>query len=193
MWLNFNWKASAPACIDFDSTRLTHICAKTPNNYWFGLWGVAWSVLNHYSGQCWNIFNSNSKKTFSEILRKYHNSHSRKCIWKYRCEVAAILLRPQCVKWNINRHGWWWHLVVMDNHFMMRSSNGKKNPRYWPRGAGNHRSPVNSSHKGQWRGPLMFSLICTWLSNLNSHCSDPYIWFTCEQNKTSIEFVHITS
>ena len=26
--------------------------------------------------------------------------------------------------------------------------------------AGIHRSPVNSPHKGQWRGALMFSLIC---------------------------------
>ena len=27
-----------------------------------------------------------------------------------------------------------------------------------------HRSPVNSTHKGQWRGALMFSLICTWIN-----------------------------
>ena len=35
-------------------------------------------------------------------------------------------------------------------------------PRYWPFVRGIHRSPVNSLHKGQWRGALMFSLICTW-------------------------------
>ena len=29
---------------------------------------------------------------------------------------------------------------------------------------GNHRSPVNSPHKGQWREILMFSLICTWIN-----------------------------
>ena len=34
-------------------------------------------------------------------------------------------------------------------------------PRYWPFVRGIHRSPVNSPHKGQWRGALMFSLICT--------------------------------
>ena len=28
--------------------------------------------------------------------------------------------------------------------------------------AGNPRSPVNSPHKDQWRGVLMFSLICAW-------------------------------
>ena len=33
-------------------------------------------------------------------------------------------------------------------------------PRYWPFVRGIHRWPVNSSHKGQWRRALMFSLIC---------------------------------
>ena len=30
--------------------------------------------------------------------------------------------------------------------------------------AGNKRTPVNSPHKEQWRGALMFSLICTWIN-----------------------------
>ena len=33
---------------------------------------------------------------------------------------------------------------------------------YWPFVEGIHRSPVNSPHKGQWRGALMFCLICAW-------------------------------
>ena len=41
--------------------------------------------------------------------------------------------------------------------------------RYWPFVRGIHRSPVNSPHKSQWRGPLMFSLIWarinSWLNN----------------------------
>ena len=40
---------------------------------------------------------------------------------------------------------------------------------YWPIVWGIHRSSVNSSHKGQWRGALMFSLICActngWVNN----------------------------
>ena len=36
--------------------------------------------------------------------------------------------------------------------------------RYWPFVRGIHRSPVNSLHKGQWRGALMFSIICAWLN-----------------------------
>ena len=38
--------------------------------------------------------------------------------------------------------------------------NWKHFARYWPFVRGIHRSPVNSPHKGQWRGALMFTLIC---------------------------------
>ena len=42
-------------------------------------------------------------------------------------------------------------------------------PRYWQFVRGIHRSPVNSPHKGQWRGALKFSLICArinaWVNN----------------------------
>ena len=31
--------------------------------------------------------------------------------------------------------------------------------------AGNSSVPVNSPHKGQWRGALMFSLICAWIND----------------------------
>ena len=36
--------------------------------------------------------------------------------------------------------------------------------RNWPSVRGIHRSPVNSPHKGQWRGALMFPLICVWIN-----------------------------
>ena len=35
---------------------------------------------------------------------------------------------------------------------------------YWTFLRGIHRSPVNSAFKGQWRGALMFSLICAWIN-----------------------------
>ena len=41
--------------------------------------------------------------------------------------------------------------------------------RYWPFVRGIHRSPLNSPHKVQWRGALMFSLFCAringWVNN----------------------------
>ena len=49
------------------------------------------------------------------------------------------------------KRAWWCHQM---EHF----------PRYWPFVRGIHRSPVNSPHKGKWRGALIFSLICAWIS-----------------------------
>ena len=44
--------------------------------------------------------------------------------------------------------------VIKLNHF----------PRHWPFVRGIHRSPLNSPQKCQWRGALMFSLICAWIN-----------------------------
>ena len=38
-------------------------------------------------------------------------------------------------------------------------------PHYWPFVRGTHRSPVDSPHKGQWHGALMFSLIWAWTNS----------------------------
>ena len=43
-------------------------------------------------------------------------------------------------------------------------------PSYWPFVRGIHRSSVNSSHKGQWCGALMFSLICVWINGWVNNC-----------------------
>ena len=51
--------------------------------------------------------------------------------------------------WCVSRHDDFNHDdVIKWKHF----------PRYWPFVRRIHRSPVNSPHKGQWRGALMFSL-----------------------------------
>ena len=55
------------------------------------------------------------------------------------CMPAVVLFHDDVIKWK---------------HF----------PRYRPFVRGIHRSPVNSPHKGQWRGALMFSLICGWIN-----------------------------
>ena len=46
----------------------------------------------------------------------------------------------------------------------------KHYPRYWRFVRGIHRSPVNSPHKGQWRGALMLSLICAWINGWVNNC-----------------------
>ena len=39
-------------------------------------------------------------------------------------------------------------------------------PGYWPYVRGIHWPPVDSHHKCQWRGALMFSLMCAWTNGL---------------------------
>ena len=75
-------------------------------------------------------------------------------------------------------------------------------PRYWPFVRGIHRSPVNSPHKGQWRGALMFSLICTWINGWvnNGEAGDfetpsRPLWRHCNGNVEchySKRFIHLT-
>ena len=48
-------------------------------------------------------------------------------------------------------------------------------PRYWTFVRGIHRSLVNSPHKGQWRGALVFSLICAWI-RVRSHVCPESAW-----------------
>ena len=62
---------------------------------------------------------------------------------KSHIEVRVCL----CVKF-LMLSSWWRH------HF----------PCYWPFLRGVHRSPVNSHHKGQWRGALIFSLVSVWIN-----------------------------
>ena len=59
------------------------------------------------------------------------------------------------VTWQISSRVWCHDDVIKWKHF----------PRYWPFVRGIHRSPVNSPHKGQWRGALIFSLICVWIND----------------------------
>ena len=75
------------------------------------------------------------------------------------------------------------HMGVQQKHF----------PRYWPYVRGIHRWPVNSPHKGQWRGALIFSLICVWISrwesnreagDLRHHRTNCYVIVMMEANKS---------
>ena len=49
-------------------------------------------------------------------------------------------------------------------------------PRYWSFGRGIFRSSGNSPHKGQWRGTLMFSLICAWTNGHSLNNRDTGDW-----------------
>ena len=65
----------------------------------------------------------------------------------------SLIHRHQSVKVNSGVYvdTWWRHQMEI---FL----------RNWPFVPGIHRSPVNSPHKGQWRGTLSFSFKCAWIN-----------------------------
>ena len=76
--------------------------------------------------------------------------------------IKSVLIRIMVRCWkcgNIYLNQWWpsgLHDDVIKWKYF---------PRNWPFVRGIHRSPVNCPHKGQWRGALMFSLICVWIND----------------------------
>ena len=64
-------------------------------------------------------------------------------------------------------------------------------PRYWPFVRGIYRWPADSPHKGQWRGALMFTLICAWINGWANNqdageTSLRSLWRHCNESATSI-------
>ena len=61
------------------------------------------------------------------------------------------------------------HRIHWNGHYMMTSSNGNISA-LLAFCAGNSPVTVNSPHKGQWRGALMFSFICAWINDWVNNC-----------------------
>ena len=78
--------------------------------------------------------------------------------------IPARFAETASLTWQTSKGTWgdvmanqtlsWHDDVIKWKHF----------PRYWLFVRGIHWPPVNSPHKGQWRGALMFSLISAWIN-----------------------------
>ena len=91
------------------------------------------------------------------ILIKFANFSQSDCLnwvlWQVEDPYVDNVAFIQSVKILVDV--WFYHDdVIKWKHF----------PRYWPFVREIHRSPVNFPHKGQWRGALMFALICVWIN-----------------------------
>ena len=75
----------------------------------------------------------------------------------YSFEETAYLFFTSLIRYKIR-----WNTIWLVHDDVIK---WKHFPRYWPFVRGIQRSPVNSPHKGQWRGALMFSLICAWIND----------------------------
>ena len=65
----------------------------------------------------------------------------------------------------------------------------KHYPYYSPFVRGIHRSPVDAPHKGQWRGALMFSTICTPEQTVEQTLKTLVIWDTHTKHPLILDWV----
>ena len=79
---------------------------------------------------------------------------------RFNCNLELLIFKDRYLKHFLNQ-GW---LILREHDDVIK---WKHSPRYWPFVRGIHRSLVNSPHKGQWRGAMMFSLICAWKKRLS--------------------------
>ena len=111
----------------------------------------SWDLITQISGKMngypvsfvWKLFFQTHANIYS-LVEKY---------LVLRQNVIKIITSSRHYRYYNKVITWWHH--QLEPHF----------PRYWPFLQGIHRSPVNFTHKGQWRGALMFSLICAWINN----------------------------
>ena len=80
-----------------------------------------------------------------------------------RFDVSEMLLVDCSIVWLLKCRG---TRSTNEQEYMTHDDviKWKHYPRYWPFVRGIPRSPVNSPHKGQWSGALMFYLICVWIN-----------------------------
>ena len=83
--------------------------------------------------------------TSLSFVATYESNYFLICSTLYVCYLWIHMMT------SLNGNTWWRHHM-------------ETFPRYRPFLRGIHRSPVNSPHKGQLRGALIFSLICAWIN-----------------------------
>ena len=102
--------------------------------------------LTYWALNKWHTFYG--RRIQIHFLEKY--AHSKSFIWLRKATPTHTHTRTN-VNLNVSIHD----DVIKWKLF----------PRYWPFVRRIHRFPVNSPHKGQWRGALMLSLICVWIND----------------------------
>ena len=123
-------------------TLLTHICATRLQWFWenqaASLFSkLLWCHSSHYSGV----------QTLTYLQHATHHNNQLVQVLLFFCcgsvpidgDLATLQWHDDVIKWK---------------HF----------PCYRPFVRGIRRSSVNSSHKGQWRGVSIISLICAWIN-----------------------------
>ena len=132
-------------------------------------WAVFSLTKDQWCGKCFNVItpswcnmqNILSRMAF-DIVPFGENLKDGRHIYVDWMLMIYALAYQLFVENIFLRSNMYFYQLLLPSHYDVIKS--KHFPRYWPIVRGIHRSPVNSPHKGQWRGALMFSLICVWIN-----------------------------
>ena len=129
-------------------------------NFWYVIFNqilviYGWGISCEIALIWMSLDFTDDQSTLVQVMAWCHQatSHYMSQYWP-RSLLPYGVIKPQWVNGGVCWDYFWHDDVIKWKHF----------PRYWPFVRGIHRSPVNSPHKGQWRGALMFSLICVWIN-----------------------------
>ena len=165
---------------------------------------IYWSVIYQFCIQWVQSFD------FCYVAIQCHNASY---YIAYKCwSIMVIRLNKQrdTIRWiTISRYAFY-HIIMqkfialpsmsipqtVQIHCSMRGSGKREGhddvikwkhfPRYWPLVRVIHRWPGNSPHKGQWRGALMFSLVCAWKKTIEETIVRLVIWDAIAHIMTSL-------
>ena len=89
-------------------------------------------------------------------------------IWHLSCTsiVLPVWSIYSCMRPEFKQQIPWGMLYLARPWWLIKWKHLWHFPRCWPFMRGIHRSTVDSPHKGQWSGALMFSLMCAWTNGL---------------------------
>ena len=135
---------------------------------------LSWYIMQCLSSSGWLavlIRNGRKIAEMHEVLIRFGWFHVRKFSLEFATKwcMEFILIISLCNYMSFTKYVFTCSIISPHRKPHDDVIKWKHFPSYWPFMRGIHRSPMNSAHKGQWRGALMFSLICTringWINN----------------------------
>ena len=189
MYRNIQWFWVSPWYMQ-DGSRILSFIQHNILTYWHFMWfyrrfditisSSCQSKLMLCGMSLFFIVSFNSTKLYVYVIHTYTSilcfvKSIKKTIIVSKRHIHALhnvrVQRMQCLQMYLNDHiktvlmsctmkkSWCHDDVIKWKHF----------PRNWPFVRGIHRSPVNSPHKGQWRGALMFLWSTPWINGWVNH------------------------
>ena len=155
------FRGTGPLCGEFTGHRWIPMTKANDTEIWCFLW-------------CAPEINGWINKRETGDSRRHRAHYDVIVMISFRLQSMAATWRActKCFPWSCCQRNTFQTIILARMPAPVRVSSVRQDDvikwkhllRHWPFVRGIHRWPMNSPHKGQWRGALMFSLICAWIN-----------------------------